>query len=171
MRHDFTLRIFIVACLFGLLLVACKSKKHITTDIDTQTGTVRIERVVDTTRTVETATERSDVSGSEVEQSYTRTTEYDTSGVVRRVQEEWRDRQRADVALRDKLQETVSVTGRDALIEVRDSSRTVSNEEKRSDVDTRPVQGIEWLWVIIGLVVVLGIVGLIIYRRLKLKKL
>lgn len=167
-RHASIYYIVIAVCL-GISLGGCRTKKSIQkTQVDT-TVVEKVERHSDSTRTEQRTAERIDITRDENERSYTRTTEFDSSGVVRKVSEEWRDRRSADVAVRDNASETISMTGSEKRVEETDSSYTVIQETKHIQSDSRPVQGFEWFWVIVGGAIILSIVIFFIIRKKKNK--
>lgn len=168
MKNDY-IYIIIIIILLGVGLGSCRAKKNIQRVEETSAGNERIERVIDTARTVEIITETEDIRGSEIDQIYTKITDYDSTGtVIRRVSEEWRDRQSADMAIRDRRQGAVSVTGKRVVIEERDTSHVLTNEITNTDTDSRLIQGKEWIWVILSIALILAVVIYIIYNKVRL---
>jgi hypothetical protein len=118
---------------------------------------------------VEISTETEYIRGSEIEQIYTKITDYDSSGtIIRRVSEEWMDRQSADMAIRDRRKEAVSIMGKSMIIEERDTSHVSINEITNTDTDSRLIQGNEWIWVILSIALILTVVIYIIYNKVRL---
>jgi hypothetical protein len=58
------------------------------------------------------------------------------------------------------------VTGSETVKTERDSSSVVVKEKSHTQADSRPVQGFEWVWVIVGLVIA---VAAILFIRQKVK--
>lgn len=166
MRHDF-IHIIIVALLCSACFGGCRSKKDVQKNSETIGRYERIERVVDTTRTVGTEELKADRRGSEIDQSYIRVTEFDSTGTVRRIQETWRDRQRSDVATEERNTRTVSVVGESKEVIESDTSSTIVSEVVKVDTDSRPVQGIEWMWVVLSGALIVAVILYIIYNRVK----
>lgn len=160
---------FIIIILLGIGICSCRAKKNIQRVEEASAGTERIEQVIDTARTVEISTEREDIRGSEIDQIYTKITDYDSTGtVIRRVSEEWRNRQSADMAIRDRRQESVSVTAKQVVIEERDTSQVSINEITNTDTDSRLIHGSEWIWVILSITLVLAVIIYMIYNKINL---
>jgi hypothetical protein len=168
MKNDYICFIIIILFL-GIGLGSCRAKKNIQRVEEASAGNERIERVVDTARTVEISTETEDIRGSEIDQIYTKITDYDSTGtVIRRVSEEWRNRQSADMAIRDRRQGAVSVTGKRVVIEERDTSHVLTNEITNTDTDSRLIQGTEWIWVILSITLILAVIIYMIYNKINL---
>lgn len=154
MRYDKILFVCILACI--LILSGCKSRQEITRSVTDQTRIERRETAVDTSRTI---VSDKDVVNRETEESediYTRTQHYDTLGNLRTIQETWRSIGRFELALRERSASYISINGMGAITSEFDSSAVVTTEQVKNSSDSRPVQGIEWMWVIAG-------VGLLIY--------
>ena len=165
MTHHVSIYYIVIAVCLGVSLGGCRAKKNVQkTQVDT-TVVEKVERYSDSTRTAERTTEHATFTRDDNERSYTRTTEFDSTGVVRRVSEEWRDRRSADVAVRDNESETISITGSEKHVVETDSSSAVLQETKDLQSDSRPVQGAEWLWVIVGGALILSIVIFFIIRK------
>lgn len=81
---------------------------------------------------------------------FSRTTDIDTAGNIRRVQETWRGTGRSELALLRDSSRTVSVTDSEIIVQDKDSVILYNEEETIHDSDSRPVQGFEWFWVVIG---------------------
>jgi|JMBX01.1.fsa_nt_gb hypothetical protein len=166
MRYDF-IHIIAVALLCCVSLNSCRAKKDIQRNEETTSRTERVERFVDTTRVTAVDEERSERSGSEVEHTFTRVTEFDSTGSIRKVSETWRDRQLSRLDTKERHARTVSIAGVSEDIIVSDTSSTVVNEMVKVDTDSRPVQGIEWLWVVLSVALIASVVLYIIYNRVK----
>ena len=152
-------------CLFSL--ISCRAKKDTSRHESYAVESERIERRIDSIRTLEVVEERSDRSGSEVEQSFTRVTEFDSTGSIRKVSETWRDRQQGSVASEERTERTLSLEGSKTIITTRDSSTVVKQEKTKTDTDSRPIQGSDWLWVILSVVLITAVILYIIYNRVK----
>ena len=166
MRYDF-IHIIAVALLCCATLNSCRAKKSIQRTEETTSRTERVERSVDTTRVTAVDEERSERSGSEVEQTFTRVTEFDSTGSVRKVSETWRDRQLSRLDTKERHARVVSVAGVSEDIAVSDTSSTVVNEMVKVDTDSRPVQGIEWLWVVLSIALIVAVILYLIYNKVR----
>lgn len=167
-RHVFIYWITITLCISSCL-VGCQAKKNIEKTQENTTIVGRVETTTDSTRTEQKTTEREERQRNESERSYTRTTEYDSTGNVRRVSEEWRDRQSADISVQDNSSETISVTGSENEVVEEESSSAVTEEKIHTQADSRPIQGVEWLWVALGLGLLLTIVIFVVFKKSKSK--
>lgn len=166
MRYDF-IHIIAVALLCCVSLNSCRAKKSIQRTEETTSRTERVERSVDTTRVTAVEEQIFERSGSETEQSYIRVTEFDSTGSVRKVSETWRDRQLSRLDTKERHARTVSIAGVSEDIVVSDTSSTVVNEVVKVDTDSRPVQGIEWLWVVLSIALIVAVILYIIYNKVR----
>ncbi len=154
MRYDKILFVCILACI--LILSGCKSRQEITRSVKDQTRIERTETAVDTSRTIVSDKEAVNRETEESEDIYTRTQHYDTLGNLRTIQETWRSIGRFELALRERSASYISINGMGAVTSESDRSTVVTSEQVKNSSDSRPVQGIEWMWVIAG-------VGLLIF--------
>jgi len=155
-----------IAVLWIGLLAGCKSQKNISRTVDGQTRTERIESKKDTSRVEEQSQAHHSTQTNEQDNTYVRITEYDSTGtVIRRIQEEWRDVGRSQLSLLDRSGHYISIDGMSSVTLERDSSRSVVTENKEVTSDSRPVQGVEWLWVILGGALVLSVVIFVIIKK------
>jgi len=165
MKYDI-IHIITIAILLCFTTNSCRAKKNLERGEEIQVRTERVEQSSDSARIEENKAEKITQHADEHDQSYTRVTEYDRTGtIVRRVSEVWRDRRSADMAIRDHVSTTVSVTGSDKTVLDQDSSSTIVSEIKHVQSDSRPVQGFEWIWVAMGLIAI-GLI-LIFWQKLK----
>lgn len=161
--------LFIGAILLMCLLstIGCRAKKDSSRHESYVMGSERIERRTDSIRTLEVVEERSERSGSEAEQSFTRVTEFDSTGSVRKVSETWWDRQQGDMASEERTERTVSVEGSEIIIADKDTVSVIAQETTKIDTDSRLIQGVEWIWVILSVVLITAVILYIIYNRVK----
>lgn len=151
--------------LVSFIVFGCRSTKNIERNEATKTGSLRIERSSDTIRTIEVRNQRSNRSVSELEQIYSRVTEFDSTGSVRRVSEEWRDRRYSDLADEERDERAFSVAVSEEEVITRDTASVTVQETIHSKTDSRPVQGADWFWVILSAVLILAVVIYIIYNK------
>lgn len=166
MRYDL-IHIIAIALLCCFAFNGCRAKKNIEKNETTVERTERVERTVDTTRTMETEEFKTERSGSESEQVFTRVIEYDTTGRVQRISETWRDRQQGSLVVQERSAQAVSLTGESKEIIERDTTATVMNETVKINADSRPVQGVEWIWVILSIALIAAVVLYIIYNKVR----
>lgn len=161
--------LFIGAILLMCLLstIGCRAKKDSSRHESYALGSERTERRTDSIRVMEVVEERSERSGSEVEQSFTRVTEFDSTGRVRSIQETWRDRQQGNVASKERTERIVSVEGSETNITAKDTVSVIAQETAKVDTDSRLIQGVEWIWVILSVVLITAVILYIIYNRVK----
>lgn len=174
MNHDIrniinrnSLLIVVLALLVLLLLTSCRSSKSTSRNGSYAMAVERVERRLDSIRVMESTAERSKHSGQEAERVFTRTTEYDTTGAIRSVQETWRDRQLFNVSTNERAGRIVSVTNSDEQVIQKDTAHAIITETSHIKSDSRPVQGIEWVWVILSVVLIAAVILYIIYNRIK----
>lgn len=163
-KNVFSFHIVCWGALFTVIFFGgCRAKKEIQRREEITTEAERIERSVDSVRIKEISERSTEKNESELNQTYTRIIEYDTTGTVRRVQESWRNRQRIDLVAEERIGRTFSVSNSKKEIISRDTSSTIINEMVLETSDDRPVQGAEWLWVILGGAVI--VIAIIIIKK------
>lgn len=161
--------LFIGAILLMCLLstIGCRAKKDSSRHESYVMGSERTERRTDSIRVMEVVEERSERSGSEVEQSFTRITEFDSIGRVRSVSETWRDRQSGSVVIQERSSRAVSVATSESNIIRKDTVTAVVQETIKIETDSRLIQGVEWIWVVLSFVLITTVVLYIIFNRKK----
>ncbi|SRR5690554_230764 len=166
MKHG-AIHIIVGALALCLMANGCRAKKNISRNEEFQTRIERIEQSNDSARIEARKTEKDVQRSEQSDLSYTRVTEYDSTGsIVRRVSETWRDGRLSHFSLQDNRAETISVTGNEKEVVERDTSLRVNTEVIATTTDTRPVQGFEWAWIIIGAFVVIGLI-VFLWRKFK----
>lgn len=163
MRYDKILFVCILACI--LILSGCKSRQEITGSVTDQTRIERTETAVDTSRTIVIDKEAVSREAGESEDIYTRTQHYDTLGNLRTIQETWRSIGRFELALRERSASYISINGMGAVTSESDRSTVVTSEQVKNSSDSRPVQGIEWMWVIAGVGLLIFILIMYLIKR------
>lgn len=165
MRNGY-IHIIICALLLCFSASSCRAKKDLERKEEVMESYQRIEHSADSLRIEEIRTDCVVQISDELVRSYTRVTEFDSSGtIIRRLQESWWDRRRGDVSLQDDRSETVSIAGSQKLVEEKDTTMAEIHEISHASTDSRPVQGVEWIWVILSLVLILGVVIYIIHNK------
>jgi hypothetical protein len=69
------------------------------------------------------------------------------------------------VAIRDRQGESFSVTGSESKLSESDNSTTEIEKKEDIQADSRPVQGTEWVWVILSIALVLTVVFYFISKK------
>lgn len=161
--------LFIGAILLMCLLstIGCRAKKDSSRHESYVMGSERTERRTDSIRVMEVVEERSERSGSEVEQSFTRITEFDSTGSIRKVSETWWDRQSGSVVIQERSSRAVSVATSESNIIRKDTVTAVVQETIKIETDSRLIQGVEWIWVVLSFVLITTVVLYIIFNRKK----
>jgi hypothetical protein len=165
---------FRVVCWWALFAViflgGCRTQKDVQRGETTNRVYERNEQIKDVTRLEVRGVETSERSGFEINKSYIRVTEFDTTGAIRSISEAWGDRQRSDMATEERTARAVSMNEKEQDVAERDSSSTIINETVHSKADSRPIQGSEWGWVIItGAVILVSCILIIAKRRKRFK--
>uniref|UniRef100_UPI0035A04742 hypothetical protein n=1 Tax=Neisseria dentiae TaxID=194197 RepID=UPI0035A04742 len=73
-----------------ILFLGCKTRKNVVRSVDAQTRIETVATTLDTSRIVEKSLVGMQAEKTEQDNSYIRSTEFDSSGVIRRIYEEWR---------------------------------------------------------------------------------
>lgn len=165
MRHGIIHITFVF--LFLGILAGCNAQKRMSRNAEAQVRTERTETETADSRVKEKSQTDISTQTNEQDRTYVRITEYDSTGYVRRIQEEWRDIGRSQLFVLDQSRHHISIDGMTAVTVERDNSHSVSIENEKTSSDSRPVQGIEWLWVILGVIITVTIIGYIIIKSKK----
>lgn len=163
MRYDKILFVCILACI--LILFGCKSRQKITRSVTDQTRIERTETAVDTSRTIGSTQETLSRETGESEEIYSRTQHFDSLGNIRTIQETWWRIGRFELALRQGSGSYLSLNGMSTVTSDRDSTTVVTNERQDIRTDSRPVQGIEWIWIIVGAGIVIFVLIAIAIKK------
>lgn len=159
-------RLHITLLLASLLVLSgCKVRREVASMVTDQTRVERTETTVDTSRTEISTQETLSQQADESEEVYTRTQHFDSLGNIRSIQETWRAIGRTELALRERSGSYISLNGMGTVTSESDSSTVVSDEQVNSSVDSRLVQGIEWLWVIVGIGLLLFIIITFVIKK------
>lgn len=163
MRYDKICIIFLFACI--LISLGCKSRKEVTRTVTDQKRIERTETAVDTSRAVGSDQETLKRETSESEEIYSRTQHFDSLGNVRTIQEVWRRIGRIELDLFERSGSYLSLNGMSTVTSDQDSSTVVIDERQDLRTDSRPVQGFEWLWAIVGVGIIIFIVIAIAIKK------
>jgi FtsZ-interacting cell division protein ZipA len=161
MKHG--IHIFIVV--IGLLLFSCRGSKH---EHNQYNRNISIEETNKTSRADSTRTEREDKDSTittinSVE--YTRTTTYRDSGGISSIQEQWRATGSAQLSVSSGRSSEVSIANENS-----DNSSTISEQESnreeiKTSSDNRLIQGSEWIYIALGIVII--IIALLTYFKFR----
>lgn len=149
MRHGgyYLLAIVILAI---VVLGGCNARKTTQKNSRSYFSDQRIEQSIEKEIQSKKAGTDIRIEAKEDAWEFSRTTDIDTAGNIRRVQETWRGSGRSELALLRDSSRTVSVTEEEILVQDKDSIILNEEEHTINDSDSRPVQGVEWFWVVIG---------------------
>ena len=157
--------IIILAC----SLVCCRSNKHSSNEYvrNTEIEQTTTRLINDSTATVHES--RDTTQTATYDNEYTRTTTYRDDGTVQSIQERIRQSGSSQLAIS---------TGRTSSVSVTDEQQEVTaiineQEEKKEQLavysDSRPVQGVEWLWIVLPIVAGTLVLLLLLYLKYRKK--
>ena len=164
-RHIF---ISVLLCILVIALFStCRSRKNVVRTESNQARTERVETKTDTSRVITKTVTDMEESISVHETTTRKTIDLDTLGRVRRIIEESVSKETGS-RRHDRGQESViSITG----VSESDSTSTEIQEESQEaivqDVDSRLIQGTEWMWVILSIGTIAAIAILFFIRKVK----
>lgn len=153
MKNGYGRHIFI-SILLSILVIAlfstCRSRKNVVRTESNQARTERVETKTDTSRVITKTVTDMEESISVHETTTRKTIDLDTLGRVRRIIEESVSKETGS-RRHDRGQESViSITG----VSESDSTSTEIQEESQEaivqDVDSRLIQGTEWIWIVVS---------------------
>lgn len=156
-----------VAIIFLLVCSGCRGIRVSSRNQTKTSRTERVERSVESTRSTELEEQRAEHRGSEAERVFTRTTEYDSTGSIQRVSETWRDRRLSNVSAEERTTRVVSIDSTETNIVTHDTTSVIVQEKTSIENDSRPIQGFEWVWVILTLTLLISVAIYILVNRFK----
>ena len=144
---------------------SCKSHKNISTENRTSKEVDNISESIYTQIETRRAGAHLKKEISENIKEYIRTTDFDSTGNIRSVSETWREIGRADMAVRNDSSGAISVINKiDSIINI-ETAHEVKNEKQDIKTDQRPVQGSEWMWVILGIGVIAAVLVIFLLEK------
>lgn len=167
MRHGIVHITFVF--LFLGVLAGCNAQKRMSRNAEEQARTERTETKTADSRVKEESQTDISTQTNEQDRTYVRITEYDSTGYVRRIQEEWRDIGRSQLSVLDQSRHHISIDGMTSVTAERDNSRSVVTENGKTSADSRLVQGVEWLWVILAGFLILSVAIFVIIKKTRKK--
>lgn len=156
--------IFIILCLVG-----CRANRNVNRSVQegSQTESAQSVSRKDSSTVVREFEDTSSRITNEVR--YIRTTGYRSDGTIQFVQDEWRGSGSVELASGSGRTSEVSISEQHTNNTHKTITNKLETEQLKSFVDTRLIQGIEWLWVILAVVIVAGIICSIIIYKIRLK--
>lgn len=140
-----------------LVLGGCKVRRTAEKSSEINRTIERIEQTSNKEVRTEEAGTDIRIEAKEDAWEYSRTTDIDSAGNIRRVQETWRGSERSELALqRDSGRIVSGIDSRRTIVEAnRENVKADEAEELKND--SRLIQGIEWLWVAMGIILLIVI--------------
>lgn len=158
-------RVITYLFLIFFIFCGCRATKQHARQSNLQSGVERLERVLDSLR-VETALIKDvDVSKIDLNNLYRKTTRFADNGNVASITEEWQNSD-TKTELKEKSEERkIQTEKRDKAIVARDTISLIHSENSTTKTDSRPVQGAEWFWLVLGIIAAIGITIYIYIKR------
>ena len=157
--------IILLACCF-----ACRSNKRDSSSYLDKSQIKSQNSVLDT-KSTETHTEQEDTAKKiAVENKYCRVVNFDSLGRISSIREEWWDTRSAELDVRNRRSSSNTLDNRKEESVTEENADIEAYHQSESNNDSRPVQGFEWLYIIIPVVIGLLIFLLIKYRKKWQKK-
>ena len=162
-RHIF---ISVLLCILVIALFStCRSRKNVVRTESNQARTERVETKTDTSRVITRTVADMEESVSIQETTDRETIHLDSIGRVRTIVRESVKKETGQRRTDRGQGSVVSMTGRSES----DSASVIFQEDLqekiRQDVDSRLIQGTEWMWVILSGVLVLAVLLYISYNK------
>lgn len=163
MKYDTLYIIFFI--FIPLIFFGCEAKKNIARSVDVQTVTSHTETVIDTTRVI--AQSQLDIQeANHVEtETYREIIGYDTLGRVLSFVREYTASQTRQGWIHRGQGSVVSLSGLSTITTEKDTSSMIQTETVKQSSDSRPIKGVEWLFVVVGLTIVFCVVYFISKRK------
>ncbi len=143
--------------------ISCRARKNIVREDVSQKTTTTTVSATDTSRVISKTQSDMEETVSIFETTTRETVHLDDSGRVRSVVKESISKETGQRRTDRGSGSVVSITGKSDSVSVVETSQTSSNEKTDIKTDSRPVQGVEWFWVIFGIL----ITAVLIYVLLK----
>lgn len=167
MKHGIILSIIAVFSLIASSIVfgSCRSS-HSAVSVSSGTEKVfkaAVRHAADSCRTV--VENRDSATAIATESTYERTTVYTDSGRIRSVSERWRQAGSTQLAISTGRSSAVSVGKSSARESTMKESDSKSDTKTDNKTDSRPVQGREWIYVILAIAIIIAVPIYIIKKR------
>lgn len=160
----------LVLCLCACCLVifsGCRAKKNSSRIGSAQTTAQSIAKKTDTSSVIAKTEQNMDETVSVHETTERETIHLDTVGRVRTIIRESVSKATGQKRSGRGSGSTVSVTGATQSDSTSITSLATSNEKIEQNTDSRPVQGVEWIWVFLSVSLVLSVAIYLIINRKK----
>lgn len=160
---------YAILFLLPIVFVFCRSNRDFKGSVQTHTENAATASSVQKDSTASQAHRRDSTSDIKSEKQYLRTTWYRPDGTIRKIQEAGHKAKQSHVAVSDTGSSAVHVSENKTDSTRKINLKKLETEELRSFTDSRPIQGVEWIWVILAVVIVTGIICSIIIYKIRLK--
>lgn len=164
-RHIF---ISVLLCILVIALFStCRSRKNVVRTESNQARTERVETKTDTSRVITKTVADLEESVVVHETTDRETIHLDSTGRVRTIVRESVSKEAGSRRTDRGQGSVVSVTGRSDSITSLETLNATSQEKQNIKTDSRPVQGAEWMWVILAIGTIAAIAILFFIRKVK----
>lgn len=160
--------VFVVGCFcLTTILGGCKTKRNIVKSENTQVTSKTYAAKTDTSRVITRTV--ADMEESVVVQETTdrETIHLDSIGRVRTIVRESVKKETGQRRTDRGQGSVVSITGKSDSITSQETLNATSQEKQDIKTDSRPVQGAEWMWVILSIGTIAAIAILFFIRKVK----
>lgn len=160
--------VFVVGC-FCLtnILGGCKTKRNIVKSENTQVTSKTYAAKTDTSRVITRTVADMEESVSIQETTDRETIHLDSIGRVRTIIRESVKKETGQRRTDRGQGSVVSITGKSDSITSQETLNATSQEKQDIKTDSRPVQGAEWMWVILSIGTIAAIAILFFIRKVK----
>lgn len=164
-RHIF---ISVLLCILVIALFStCRSRKNVVRTESNQARTERVETKTDTSRVITKIVADMEESVSIHETTDRETIHLDSIGRVRTIVRESVKKETGQRRTDRGQGSVVSITGKSDSITSQETLNATSQEKQDIKTDSRPVQGAEWMWVILSIGTIAAIAILFFIRKVK----
>lgn len=154
-----------IGCIFAFS--SCKTKKNISRTEEFRERTERVETKTDTSRVITKIVADMEESVSIQETTDRETIHLDSIGRVRTIVRESVKKETGQRRTDRGQGSVVSITGKSDSITSQETLNATSQEKQDIKTDSRPVQGAEWMWVILSIGTIAAIAILFFIRKVK----
>lgn len=160
--------VFVVGCFcLTTILGGCKTKRNIVKSENTQVTSKTYAAKTDTSRVITRTVADMEESVSIQETTDRETIHLDSIGRVRTIVRESVKKETGQRRTDRGQGSVVSITGKSDSITSQETLNATSQEKQDIKTDSRPVQGAEWMWVILSIGTIAAIAILFFIRKVK----
>lgn len=160
--------VFVVGCFcLTTILGGCKTKRNIVKSENTQVTSKTYAAKTDTSRVITRTVADMEESVSIHETTDRETIHLDSIGRVRTIVRESVKKETGQRRTDRGQGSVVSITGKSDSITSQETLNATSQEKQDIKTDSRPVQGAEWMWVILSIGTIAAIAILFFIRKVK----